>query len=341
MFYGNANSTNVYGASLTQSNSWGGSMGGLASGSVCSVSETGSYKIEVYGGNGSGYSNAGGGHIIATTKLKKGDILKVVFLEGGTAPSADKYGNGGGASILYLNDSPLVGAGGRGGQSWYFQRGSTVTETYYPAEPVVSINNALFSSGGGGGTNGNVYGYHEGSNGNTISGCTPASGGAYNSGGVSGCNYLDTSRAVLVSQPNDNASNVASFSVVPQPLTQAESYSVMASSLQTMAEKFSSGSLGGSTKTEVVLLAESSYPTVEVVQNVSFDLTLGYYDDMQSGQTSDGKVKVVNSTIGDKVIKLQGKMTEVGLFQVTIKGKVFNIKVIASPNATNTTVRLE
>jgi hypothetical protein len=82
-------------------------------------------------------------------------------------------------------------------------------------------------------------------------------------------------------------------------------------------------------------------PMVSVTVNTNFDVPLSVYDDMQSGTSSDEKVQVVNSNVGDRLIHLKGKLTQTGIFQYKINDKYFNIKVIENPTATNVVVRLE
>jgi hypothetical protein len=124
-------------------------------------------------------------------------------------------------------------------------------------------------------------------------------------------------------------------------MTQADAYGYMTEALQTIAEKTGTGSSGGSGAGSVAFTPTDDIPMVSVVVNQDFDIPLSVYDDMGSGQSNDGKVKVVNSSIGDHVIHLQGKLTETGLYQVNINSHLFNIKVVENPNRTNVIVKLE
>lgn len=105
----------------------------------------------------------------------------------------------------------------------------------------------------------------------------------------------------------------------------------------TITASASSSSSGGGT----AVIETDDTPMVSVTVNTNFDVPLSVYDDIASGTSSDGKVQVVNSTVGDKLIHLKGKLTSVGIFQYKINGRTFNIKVIENPTATNVVVRLE
>lgn len=288
-------------------------------------------------------------------------MLKYVFYQGATASSElgwvyDKAHFGGNAVMLFLNGTPLVGAGGRGGCGYINGTGYLVP-TYQPITHAVPstevssfINNNKFSAGGYGTTFYNSgTAYSSGiTNAQTLAGCTPAQN-AFNSApsststcyvtpAESGSNYLDTTRAILVSAPNDSTVNDCRFSVAPIEVTQSDAYEYIAEALQGIEAKI--GNMGGSSAPqEIIVAGDTQYPSVEVVQNQTFDITLGCYDDMNSG--TSGTVSVENPNRSDGMIKLKGKMTEVGIFKVTIQGKNFIVKVIAPPDAVNVTVRLE
>jgi hypothetical protein len=119
--------------------------------------------------------------------------------------------------------------------------------------------------------------------------------------------------------------------------TQLQSINTNLSTLSTSVA--SSG--GGSNNSGAVALSVDNIPMVSVTVNANFDVPLSVYDDMQSGTSSDGKVQVVNSTVGDNLVHLKGRLSSVGIFQYKINGKVFNISVIENPTATNVVVRLE
>lgn len=120
--------------------------------------------------------------------------------------------------------------------------------------------------------------------------------------------------------------------------TQLQSINTNLSALSTSVASSSSSS---SSSTGTVALSIDNIPMVSVTVNANFDIPLSVYDDMQSGTSSDGKVQVVNSNVGDNLIHLKGRLSSVGIFQYKINGKVFNISVIENPTATNVVVRLE
>lgn len=86
---------------------------------------------------------------------------------------------------------------------------------------------------------------------------------------------------------------------------------------------------------------ENSVPTITVCEDQNFDVAVGYYDDMVSGSSADGRVTVTNSAVGDKAIKVSGKLTTKGVYIVDINGKTFIFKVIEEPTASNVKVILE
>ena len=330
------------------SSSWGGGAESM-NGQTCTINYPGKYRFELSAGNGGCDDKSAGGHIIATCQLTKGDILTFKYLKGGAGGVDRSYSGGsagGDACILYLNNTPLIGAGGRGGRTMnatgYKPDHGFYNETisYSNSSGVSSqIDNSKFSSGGGGSTtrkptNNSSY-YGAGASGNTISGCT-AAGMAQ-----SGSNYLDTSRAVLVEAPNDG--NAVYFNVQVMPITKDESYGIMAGSLQVIAEntsamvqkldKISSSSSASSASSGI------EAPIFTVVAGKSFSFATNKYDDMSSG-SHDG-VTVTNSTVGDGAVMVSGKINTVGNYVITINGKNFIFNVIQEPNSSNVTVILE
>lgn len=325
---------------------------------ICYINFTSKYYIEV----SAQQSSIPSGRLMAYVQLKQGDILTSQVLAGGSAGNNRTYGDneyhspraskGGDAYIIYLNGTPLIGAGGTGGKS-YWATGQGTSGDYYidpNAYGTTAYDNSHFSSGAGGwhyhgrgGRSGSTwygtYGY--GGAGNTIAGCTPANNTTSPVG--NGSNYLDTSRATLISAPNNGTA--VSVTLRPVIVTEKQSLSSisdgierMSSTLSTLTNKVGSSSNGAGS---MAFTPTDDIPMVSVTVNTNFDITLSVYDDMQSGQTSDGKVKVVNSSIGDHYVHIQGKLTEVGLYQANINSHLFNIKVIENPNSTNVIVKLE
>lgn len=85
---------------------------------------------------------------------------------------------------------------------------------------------------------------------------------------------------------------------------------------------------------------ENTVPTITVCEGQDFNVALGYYDDMLSGSSSDGLITVTNTTVGDKVIIVSGKLTTKGVYAVDVNGKTFLVKVIEEPTTSNVKVIL-
>lgn len=334
--WGGVAENKVFAASINnESSSWG---GGSASqnGEMCTINYSGKYRFELCGGNG-GNSTNGGGHIIATAQLRKGDVLTFYYLTGGTGAcyNISPRNNGGDACIIYLNGTPLVGAGGRAGyyrnaRGWR-ENGWFQSESYNSDSPAVSsvINNSLFSAGGGGHwfeivSANNNYNYSGGA-GQTIAGCTAAGDNQ------SGSNYLDMTRAVLVSAPNDGST--VYFNVQVMPITKDESYGIMASSLQQIAEKI------GSSQTQAPIVSiPTEAPTLTVIKGKAFSMAIGKYDDMLSGSASG--ITVTNATVGDGYIMVSGTISSAGQKVISINGKTIIFNVVEEPNSANVLISL-
>jgi len=306
-------------------------------GDTAIINLDGEYKIHCWGG---GNDSTFGGDIIARADLKVGDKLQFIYYKGGN-PGTNYLGTGGDATLVLLNGTPLVGAGGIGGGN---------TGGY--CTPVTYINNQTFSSGGGGGrgwTHGrnDTYSSCQGEDGNTFQGLTPASGckqpGGYNptydGPGSAGTNYLDVDRASLMAQSNCSTLSVgkveASYLITPESqnpksLKQiAESSSSIASSLKNINNK-----LGAPDKTK------ENPDIITVVAGKSFDEYVNVQNDaIVSG--SDKGIQVINNNSNDNVVRILGKIDNPGNYQIIVNEVIYTFKVISEPNSSNVTVILK
>jgi len=83
----------------------------------------------------------------------------------------------------------------------------------------------------------------------------------------------------------------------------------------------------------VVIAGNSDVPVVSVVAGEEFSVTIGKYDDMQSG-TVDG-ISATNSVVGDGVVILKGQIDSPCKKNITINGKRFSIMVLSEPDSSN------
>ena len=286
-----------------------------------------------------------GKSVTAIAYLSEGSQLRIKHFQGARINWFD-YGNsknywgtlyGSKASMLYLDNTPLIGAGGGTDKikidNYYFsaaddaRQSASRSGSYYnfesPAETLDGCHSATeFAS----------WKYQTRySDGKTIE--IEANGSkyynVYDVVAASGTNYLDTSRATLVEQKASNSP--LSFRVEAIPNSQDDSYDAqisMANSLKQLvttnkqiAEAIKDSSAGGN----------DMYPSVTVCENQNFDVVVAAYDDMQGGTSLNGECTVVNSTVGDGVIQLQGKFTTKGTYSVLINGNKFIVKVIEAP----------
>lgn len=169
------------------------------------VTETGTYIIECSGEGHqfmAGYSSAEvnyGGRIIAEIYLEAGDYIQANVVPGGATYWGDERGKGGKATLVSVNGTPILGAGGSGGHGYYHNKSSGKT-FFYTGGSVNTTNNATFGSGSGG-----IYDMYVPNSAACVTHYgQPGSGGSgVGQAGDAGSNYLNDSLATLISTPND------------------------------------------------------------------------------------------------------------------------------------------
>jgi hypothetical protein len=338
---------------------------------TCYINYTSKYYIEV---------SANNGRLMAYVSLKAGDILTSTVIAGGargdvsgcTNPDyrhAFVHENGAAGCLVSLNGSPLIGAGGRTGNSAYF-KSKPYTLGTVPATPVSEINNQYFSSGAGGSMNGyggsgwGLYGFYKGSNGATINGCVAAiapdkgSAGDYSdiakiTVAQSGSNYLDTSRATLVSAPNNGTA--VSVTLKPVIVTEKQSLSGIDDGVSRIAQNLNTiaGKIGKLKSTQQTLnnTLQSTVSTIancsgggSVVTNVTVGESFSVYASMEISQTgtfTDSGVTCVNNDSQDGYIKLSGAITTRGSKEYLFGGTKVVINAVDVPNGSNVAVVLD
>lgn len=305
-------------------------------GASMTIGWSGYYNITVTAGSEGGVSNtvpSSVGNITATAYLQKGDSLRFNWYQcGGVTTVTGSYNKndnwhvrtnnvpkvGCNASLIWLNDLPLVGSG-----------------------ELPQINNNAFGCG-------TTYMFPRGLDSNSYGRVErdwywdPASEvpeGFNLVEGPSYC-YLDTSRATL-----SNISSVSpaiSFRVEAIANTVDDSYDaqIAQANYQKQMVDYQRQMLD-TFKCISEELEANDIPMITVCQNQDFNVTLAFYDDMPSGRSADNLITVTNSTIGDKVIKVSGRLPSKGVFSVDINGKTFIFKVLETPTTSNVTVILE
>lgn len=185
---------------------WSNSRGysSTGSGKTLTISQSGLYKLEVWGaqgGNASGYSGGYGAYSVGYKELNAGDKLQIYVGEQGKSNcvSSNCTGgyNGGGNSVRYVGDSANYTASGGGTTHIAMYNSSyNVLSSYNNAQ--TAENQVLIVAGGGGGayyhTNGSAYSANGGSGGGATGGTdcnsnttyTCAGGGSQISGGSAG-----------------------------------------------------------------------------------------------------------------------------------------------------------
>ncbi|QIB69790.1 hypothetical protein Ami103574_10865 [Aminipila butyrica] len=320
-------------------------------GATITIGLTGRYKINIVGGaTAGGYGRADqkisyGGNLTGVISLKKGDVIKYVELAGGpsstdstqalAATSSGKYG-GGKASMVYINGTPIIGAGGAGG----------VIITYSPSfyvdlhEGVTAINNSKFSSGSGG----TSPAYESYSRGNTIPGCEPAGIGS-TWAGYSGYNYLASGIIDLVEQTNngivpsctisyikvgaeDNPANIQRIADATALMANElpglkQANQSIANSMQSIQSVISGGAIGGSSITPDTITVVSKMAFYEYVKG----------NDKTKGGTVDG-ITVINNDLTDGYVKVSGKFNTPGQYEVVIDSIKYVFKVVEQPDST-------
>lgn len=296
-------------------------------GASITVGWSGYYNITVTAGVDAGNSNqvpSSVGNITATVYLQKGDRIRFNWYQcGGVTTVTGSYNKndnwhvrtnnvpkvGCNASLIWLNDLPLVGSG-----------------------ELPQINNNAFGCG----TN---YAFPRGTSSNSYGPVerdwywSPASEvpeGFNLVEGPSSC-YLDTSRATL-----SNISSVSpaiSFRVEAIANTVDDSYDAQiaqANYQKQMVEELKdiSSKIGNNVEA----------PIFTVIAGKDFSLASNKYDDMLSG--SSGGVTVTNSSVGDGAIIVSGRLDTTGSYIITVNGKSFIFNVIEEPDSSNVVVLL-
>lgn len=345
------NSYAVSGNLNTENGSWTGNAND--NNATITVGYTGRYQIRVTGGgSGSGDTLSTGGDLTGRIDLKKGDVLKAVVLNGGSAGYCNgQAGKGGDAVIIYLNNKPIIGAGGAGG--YYYLSGKNHALSRGPSTTI--IDNSKFSSGAGGTaeyeTSSSQFG--NGGNGNTISGCTAA----VNKGRAAeaGQNYMDNS-VELVEMVN--GSTTASFNVTTAKLSEADNpaniakiasaNTMIVNELKKLSENDNETNFERiATATEDIASKMGSdnntFTNVEICTVVSgreFNEYVNTTNDSTIGGTLNG-ITVINNNDKDGVVKIIGKLDTVGDFQFNIDSIIYTIRVIEEPDSTNVSAVLQ
>lgn len=295
------------------------------------VKQNGKYKVTITGEKAANYGTYAiggyGGALSGYINLEYGDELSIAIYNGGTA-GHNRTTAGGKAIMLFLNGTPVIGAGGGGGCSAYDTQYSG-TEQYYNGPSVgagqpPTIINETFSAGGGGTftyqprTGGaSVY---PGGPGETWEECTPAAAG------TAGTNYLDQNYVTLIDMPNQSTS--ISFLVEYVKRTaedDSETMSTMAQNVGLIAQAIEG--LQGSSE---------EIPHISVVAGREFQIMVVGNDDMTSG-TVDG-ITVTNDTVGDGVIVISGTVSTPGAKVYKINGRKIAITALQEPDSSNVTV---
>lgn len=233
--------------------------------------------------------NVGGGHLVGEMNLKKGDVVNVTRFRAAVpktwVSTAIGKGyeqflyqplvSGGDAMIVKINGTPVIGAGGCSGESFYINYDwDTPVRTMYEhryvkLNPVTKIDNTKFSPG----SSGFLYVHYRGSeaygadkcwgarlrNGNpnyfgddnfklygTVEGAETAKNGVsgYGEGHRAGTNYLNTSLVTLKSQPNDGITPNCKITCIEAISIAEDMYSASvrtASSLEQLVGKITDG----------------------------------------------------------------------------------------------------
>lgn len=303
------------------------------------VKQAGKYRFNVTGqGKKDYFGQKYGGNITGICYLNSGDVLKVSIIEGG---AGGKYGSstgqqGGSAIIIYINNKPLIGAGGAGGG--YASRGQASIDIL-DAESVTLLNNSKFSSGGGGGANdGGSSKLANGNPGKTITGCTAATAGTHGAGGAAGANYMDQSVMNYVEMTND--STEVSFKVEYIKATESDSYDSMAqiavntngiAQIATNTNRIATvlENQGGNETIE-----ESTMQVVNVVAGQSFAINVNGKLDRTGSFTTEGVTVIENST-EDNFLYITGTINSTGARDLLFSNTIIPFNVIEEPNSAN------
>lgn len=288
------------------------------------VKQNGKYKVTITGGKGADYGTTVGGYggaLSGYINLISGDVLSIVIYNGGGVSSTNAT-VGGNAIMLFLNGTPVIGAGGGAGCNAYDSvkyTGQSVGANQPP-----TIINETFSAGGGGTwtriRNSGAIETYSGSPGETWEECTPAAAG------TAGTNYLDQNYVTLIDMPNQSTS--ISFLVEYVKRTaedDSETMSTMAQNMGLIAQAIEG--LQGSSE---------EIPHISVVAGREFQIMVVGNDDMVSG-TVDG-ITVTNDTVGDGVIVISGTVSTPGAKVYKINGRKIAITALQEPDSSNVTV---
>lgn len=352
----NANAYATTGSLISKNGVW---YGGAENGASITVNWSGWYKITV--GAEEAYSvyqgaitylgdDTKGNTITAQAYFSAGDMLTFRLYNGGTTVlGGGSVFHGGAGALILQNNTPLVGAGG----SYYTAHGTDKNGVYGVSGYVTGgihkryINNNEFGGGASGMycAGGKNPAWYPTDMPQTYAGLRGAS--YVNGVPESGANYLDTSRATLISQ-DVSAQQTPYFRVEAIPNTVDDSYDAQISTANTLKTIASYQASMVQKEGEIVNAIKgleagggggnSDIPTITVCQNETFNVVCGYYDDMQGGSASG--VTVENSNVGDGVVVVKGRMTTVGTFKVTINGKKFCINVVSPPTPNSVTAIL-
>ncbi len=355
IIFENPNSYATTGSLISKNGVW---YGGAENGASITVNWSGWYKI-IIGAEGaySVYQGAitylgddtKGNTITAQAYFSAGDILTFRLYNGGTTVlGSGTVFHGGAGALILQNNTPLVGAGGSYYTAHGVDKGSVYGVSGYVNGGIHKryINNNEFGGGCAGMycAGGKNPAYYPDVMPQTYQGLR---GSSYVNGvPESGANYLDTSRATLISQ-DVSAQQTPYFRVEAIPNTVDDSYDAQistANTLKTIASYQASmvqkeGEIVNAIKgLEVGGSGNSDIPTISVSQNTNFNVVVGYYDDMTGGSASG--ITVTNRVVGDGVVEVSGRMTSTGTFKVTVNGKVFCIVVLSPPTANSVTAIL-
>lgn len=322
-------------------------------GASVTVGYAGQYKIRVVGGgnhavqggNDSYDITSTGGDLTGIITLKKGDIIQYRTYRGGFMDMWSYNGltEGGKATMVFVNDIPIIGAGGGGGHGLH-SFGSAITGT-----STNRIENYYFSSGSGG-----CEAKHGvPTAGNTISGCLPApTTGQYSSAGVAGQNYLASGTIDLVEQPNGGMTPTCTISFLK--VSQEENpknFERIANSIALIANEMvnvkqankdiseavrdlsiaiSNGAIGG---------GGNDFPErITVIAGKQFDEYIRGSDTTDGG-TVEG-ITVINNDESDGYVRVVGNIKNTGNKEVVIDGIKYVFKAVEEPDSTNVTTVL-
>ena len=199
----NCGATGRYGPTIGQVTSAysGTTLDGLVTSSngiqLFTIPSTGTYTIEVWGGQGGENSEGYGARMKGDFHLSSGTVLKILI---GQRGSRDRYAmSGGGGTFIATSDNiPLIIAGGGGGTGWssstrHETTDGVINQDGQPGWRNGSLNNQ--GSNGNGGTNVNPWShgggggagfYGDGAASNDARGGTPIKPLAFINGGVGG-----------------------------------------------------------------------------------------------------------------------------------------------------------